>query len=104
MKKILILAIALSLSACALPTTSVNTGAARPTLTILGAPAGAILFVDSLEIGVASKYDGASNTLLVEEGVHRVELRLNGKVLMAQKIFSSSGENSKFTYSAESAK
>ena len=104
MKKLLVSLIALALSACSLPTTKVNAGTARPTLTVLGAPAGAMLFVDGLQIGVASAYNGQPNTLLIEEGTHRLELRQGGTVLLAQKILASGGENTKFTYNPESSK
>lgn len=104
MKKLLAILACMQLAACALPTTQVNSGTARPTLTVIGAPANAILFVDGLQIGAAAIYNGAPNTLLIEEGVHRLELRMGNTVLVTQKIYASGGENTKFTYSAESAK
>ena len=104
MKKLLALFLALSLTACALPTTRVNAGTARPTLTVLGAPADAMLYVDGLQIGAASHYNGAPHTLLIEEGVHRLELRQGATVLMVQKILASGGENTKFTYNPEGTK
>jgi hypothetical protein len=104
MKNIIALFLALAVSACALPTTQVNAGTARPTLTVLGAPANAVLFIDGLQIGIAANYNGSPNNLLIEEGVHRVELRQGGNVLLAQKIFASGGENTKLTYNPESVK
>lgn len=104
MKKLIALLAVLSLSACALPTTQVNAGTARPTLTVIGAPADATLTVDGLSMGLAASYNGAPNTLLVEEGVHRVELRQGPNVLMAQKILATGGENTKLTYKPESVK
>jgi hypothetical protein len=105
MKKIsLLLLLANLLSACALPTTRVQAGAGRPTLIVHGAPANATLSVDGLELGLASQYNGKPNSLLIEEGVHRLELRQGGAVLMTQKIFASNGETTKFTYNPESGK
>lgn len=104
MKNFLAFFLVLALTACALPTTKVNAGTSRPTLTVLGAPANAVLFVDGLQIGVAANYNGKPNTLLIEEGVHRVELRQGGTVLMSQQVFASGGENTKFTYNPESTK
>lgn len=104
MKKIIVLFLALALTACALPTTQVNAGTARPTLTVLGAPAGAVLFIDGLQIGAAANYNGKPNTLLIEEGVHRVELRQGATVLMARQILASGGENTKLSYNPESTK
>lgn len=104
MKKIISLAFVISLVGCALPTTQVTTGASRPTLTVLGAPASAVLYVDGLSVGGAAQYNGSAQALLIEEGVHQVELRQGILVLMSQKIFASNGENSKLVYQSESAK
>ncbi|MES2018099.1 MAG: hypothetical protein V4484_16550 [Pseudomonadota bacterium] len=104
MKTLLALFLALALSACALPTTRVNAGTTRPTLTVIGAPANAVLYVDGLQIGTASQFNGAPNTLLIEEGVHRLELRDGATVLMVQKILASGGENTNFTYNPEATK
>ena len=104
MKNILALFLALALTACALPTTRVNAGTARPTLTVVGAPANAMLFIDGLQIGIAANYNGAPNNLLIEEGVHRLELRDGGNVLLVQKILATGGENTTFTYNPESNK
>jgi hypothetical protein len=104
MKKIIVLALAGSLVACALPTTRVTTGTSRPTLIVQGAPVNAVLYVDGLEVGSAAQYNGAAQTLLIEEGVHQVELRQGTDILMSQKIFASNGESSKFVYKAENTK
>lgn len=104
MKNLLALAVAACLTACAMPTTQVSTGAPRPTLIVQGAPADAILYVDGLAAGNAAQYNGVANSLLIEEGVHHVELRRGASVLMAQKIFASNGESSKLVYASESTK
>lgn len=104
MKKIIALTFAASLVACAQPTTRVSTGASRPTLAVQGAPADAVLYVDGLSMGNADQYNGVRQTLLIEEGVHQVELRRGIQVLMSQKIFASNGESSKFVYQSESIK
>jgi hypothetical protein len=100
MKKIIALAFAVSLAGCALPTTQVKTGAQRPTLVIQGAPIGVVLYVDGLTVGAANQYDGLSQKLFIEEGVHQLELRQGAQVLMSQKIFSSNGETSTLEYKA----
>ena len=104
MKKIIALAIVAILAGCALPTTQVSTGTQRPTLAVKGSPAGALLYVDGLPVGEAARYDGVSQKLFIEEGVHQLELRQGGQVLMAQKIFASSGETSTLVYGTEVAK
>jgi hypothetical protein len=104
MKKIIGLSFIIGLTGCALPTTQVATGASRPTLNIQGAPVSTILYVDGLEVGDATQYNGTTQSLLIEEGVHQVELRQGTVVLMSQKIFASNGENSKLVYKSEGIK
>lgn len=81
-----------------MPTTQVVSGAERPAIAIKGAPDGAELYLDGVSMGVANRYDGARQTLVVEEGVHVVELRAGGQVLMSRKILASSGETTKIDY------
>jgi len=107
---------ALVFSGCAMPTTSVRTVDDRPTLAIKGAPEGAILFVDGLNMGLANQYSGtlsksypdtrmatqysgsstsnggstgADNTpvLLVEPGTHVVRITVGNTTIYEQKIF-----------------
>jgi hypothetical protein len=104
MKSIIALALAASLAACALPNTEVRTGAVRPALAVQGAPAGAMLYVDGLQIGEAAQYNGVARKMLIEEGVHQVEVRQGGTVLLTQKIFASNGETSTVVVQSEPAK
>jgi len=84
--------IALVLASCALPDTNVRTGSPRPTLVIKGAPIGAVVIIDGLEIGPTENYDGNPGALVVEEGVHLVEVRRAGQVIHSERIFISNGE------------
>ena len=60
----------------------------RPAIGVSGAPKGAMLFVDGLEMGKASQFDGTKNVLLVESGKHRVEVKTaDGKVLLSETLF-----------------
>ncbi|CDG81080.1 putative uncharacterized protein [Janthinobacterium agaricidamnosum NBRC 102515 = DSM 9628] len=101
MKKLTIALALLALAGCALPVTQVKTGAVRPTLKVLGAPPYSSLYVDGLLIGDATIYNGSQKQVFVEEGVHQVELKLDGRVLYTAKVFSSNGETSTVTYQAE---
>ena len=61
---------------------------ARPAIGISGAPEGALLYVDGLEMGSVSRYDGKEGVLLVESGKHVVEVRMpGGETLFQQEIF-----------------
>lgn len=63
----------------------------RPAIGISGAPKGATVHVDGLEMGSASQYDGEKSVLLVESGTHRVEVKsAAGEVLHSETIFLSS--------------
>ena len=93
-------AAALALSACAMPATKVETGAARPTLRLIGAPAGSTLVLDGASVGPASAYDGVHQVLTVEEGRHVVEVRQGDAVLVSKKVFASTGESIKVDVTA----
>ncbi len=63
----------------------------RPAIGVSGAPEGAMLFVDGLEMGKARRFDGKENVLLVESGKHLVEVKTaSGKVLLSETLFLSS--------------
>ena len=93
MKIPLTLILLASLSACALPETSVKTGAARPRLSFPNAGPDTILVMDGITIGPAARYDGNPGVLQVEEGTHLLELKRNGQTLYREKAFVSNGEN-----------
>lgn len=92
MKKLIVAALVSILAGCALPESRVTTGALRPTIAVKGAPADAMLVVDGLFMGYAKLYDGAPKVLLVEEGVHQVELRQGSNVIHSEKVFISNGQ------------
>jgi hypothetical protein len=92
MKSLVPAILVLALTACALPETAVRTGSPRPGLVIAGAPADATLVVDGLPMGPASDFDGHPKVLIVEEGLHQVEIRRAGALVHAEKTFVSNGE------------
>src|SRR5512139_4302901 len=88
MRRPLVLFLLLSAAACAMPSTVVQTPETRPSLAIEGAPAGAILFLDGVQVGEANRYDGQPDVLRVEPGTHTVTIRgADGSDLLEQKIF-----------------
>jgi len=88
MRRVLVLFLLLSMAACAMPSTVVQTPDTRPGLAIEGAPAGAILFLDGVRIGEANRYDGQPNILRVEPGTHTVTVKgADGAELLEQKVF-----------------
>ena len=92
MKAMLTTALLVMLSACALPQTTVRTGAAQPGLIVTGAPSSAVLYVDGLPMGPAPQYDGRPKVLAVLEGPHQVEVREGSLDLYRGKVFLSNGE------------
>ncbi len=95
-----VVALALLLSACALPNTTVRAGSVRPTLSIKGAPEAAVLFLDGLEVGRAAQFDGVTKVLNVEEGAHQVEIRIGNRAIHAEKFVISTGESRVVSVSA----
>jgi hypothetical protein len=88
MRTLLAISLLLSLAACAMPSTVVQTPDTRPSLAIEGAPAGAILFLDGVRVGEANRYDGQPNILRVEPGTHTVTVKgADGADLLDQKVF-----------------
>ncbi len=81
------------IAGCAMPTTTVRTLDERPTLAIKGAPEGAILFVDGLNMGLANRYGGDSSAsgsptvLAVEPGTHLIQITVGGNTIYEQKVF-----------------
>src|ERR1700687_1121781 len=76
------------LSGCASPSTTVRTGAARPSLAVAGAPPGSVLYVDGQNAGEAGAFNGHPNVLLVEPGTHEVDVRdKSGQVVYRQRVF-----------------
>ncbi|MFC4418676.1 hypothetical protein [Cupriavidus pampae] len=101
MKTILCMAAAmLALYGCALPTSSTQSGQGRPTLRVTGAPQQAVLFVDGVAMGPAASFDGVNTVVKIEEGPHRVEVRLGSQALVTRSIFASGGESVNIEVSA----
>ena len=82
----------LMLAGCVTPQTTVHTGATRPGLTVIGAPAGSQLYVDGLAMGQATQFDGHPGVLAVLEGPHLVEVRAGSSTLASERIFVAAGE------------
>ena len=69
----------------------------RPAIGVSGAPADAVLYVDGLDMGVASQFDGKTNVLLVESGSHLIEVKsADGRVLHSETVFLSSSTKKVF--------
>jgi len=91
-KSLAILVAMAALTGC-MPQTTVRTGMSPPTLMVVGAPTGSVLFVDGLDMGSATQYDGNPKVLAVLEGTHQVEVRLGSNLVYKEKAFVSSGQS-----------
>ena len=92
MKTLIAVALVLTLSACALPQTTVRTGATQPGLIVQGASSGAVLYVDGLSMGPAEQYDGKPKVLAVLAGVHTLEIHQGSTVIFHDKALFTNGE------------
>lgn len=81
-----VLAIAMVAAACD-PTTRTDITDERPSLAFTNAPIGSVVVVDGNNMGLAASFDGVENVLLVEPGIHYVEVRMGEKVLFSQRVF-----------------
>ena len=104
MKVLTALAAATLLSACSLPQTTVRSGSSQPGLIVKGAPDGSTLFIDGLQVGSATEYDGDPNVLAVLEGTHTVQIRQDGNVIFSEKTFVAAGETHSVLVAAGTAK
>ncbi|MGE0190287.1 MAG: hypothetical protein AB7Q04_13505 [Steroidobacteraceae bacterium] len=80
------------MSACTLPQTTVQSGSSSPGLTVSGAPSGSLLFIDGLQVGLATEFNGRPKVLAVLDGVHQIEIRQGSAVIYSEKAFFSNGE------------
>lgn len=88
MKPRFLVLIAILLSACAMPSTTVRTTDTRPGLSFVGASAGATVYVDGILAGPAEQYDGQPGVLTVEPGTHEVAVKApDGSVLIERAVF-----------------
>jgi hypothetical protein len=85
------------LAACDIryPNTGVEIADERPTIAFRGAPAGSQVFVDGVAMGPADEFDG-QKVLLVEPGMHVVQVRHKGGILLSERVFL--GEGAKRTF------
>lgn len=90
--KAIVAATLLLLSGCVLPQTTVRTGSPQPSLSVKGAPAGTLLYVDGIAMGLAQQFDGNPNVLAVLEGAHQVEIRQGTNAVYREKVFVGAGE------------
>ena len=84
---LLIILIAVTLAACAYPTTRVDIIDDRPKIAIHGAPDGALLLVDANNMGIANLYNGKPNVLIIEPGRHKIEIIRNDIVVYSREVY-----------------
>jgi PEGA domain len=75
------------LCGCAVPTTTVSTIDDRPALAFKGAPEGALVYVDGLNMGSANEYNGDPKILNVLPGSHTLRITANGATIYEQRVF-----------------
>ncbi|MEW6612621.1 MAG: hypothetical protein ACOY5C_14030 [Pseudomonadota bacterium] len=85
------------LGGCAYPTSEVKTTDNRASIAVQGAPEDAVLYIDGLSMGRVAHFDGKSKVLLIEPGIHKVEIVNHNKVLLSEKAFLGTGELKTFT-------
>jgi hypothetical protein len=101
LKFVSVLMLAATLMACALPHSGTRSGTQRPSLAIIGAPQGALLRLDGVLVGNATQYDGHSQILTIEEGMHTVLIESQGAVIYTAKVYAAGGETSRVEVGAE---
>ena len=90
MKKIILSCALLSVFAIGCntyPVTNVSTVDSRPTLSFTGVIEGSTLFVDGINMGAVSQYNGNPKVLIVQPGTHDVTVMVNNKSVFQQTVF-----------------
>ena len=75
------------LAGCSYPSSRTEISDERPSIALSGAPKGSVVFVDGLEMGPATKFDGRNNVLMLEPGNHVIRILLGNDVLLTERIF-----------------
>jgi hypothetical protein len=78
-------------SACSYPVTRTTIPDERPTLSLTGVPAGAVLFIDAASIGPADQFLAGVSAVRLEPGTHVVQLRTAGAVIYEQRVYLTGG-------------
>lgn len=86
------LLLVLAASGCAMPESRVDAGTPRPGLTFPDAAPDMVLVLDGLTIGPASQFNGKPGVLVVESGVHQVEIVRDGKTIHRENTAVGGGE------------
>lgn len=92
-RSVLCILTAVVLAACSYPRSDVTSGGEKPTLAVQGLSVSseAELIVDGLSYGMAAKYDGKDEALVLDPGVHTVEIVDRGQVIFSQKVLLTTG-------------
>jgi len=95
-KKLALIALA-ALAACSYPQAQVSTVNTRPHLSIAGAPAGAQLVIDNVNMGAAANYAPGAQEIALDHGTHHVVITNGGTVLYNNSIYLGAGADSTIT-------
>ena len=83
----IVTALMLLAAGCTYPSERVDTVPEEPAIIVIGAPEGAILRVDGLDMGPAAQYDGKQKALIIQPGTHVVTVESGGSERFREKIF-----------------
>ncbi len=72
---------------CAYPSSDVRVTDERPKIAVKNAPPNAVIYVDGLRMGLASKFNGDPSVLLLEPGRHKIEIKSDGRTLLSEDVF-----------------
>ena len=64
----------------------------KPRIIVTGAPAESVVFIDDAQQGEAAASNDQSEVLIVSEGIHKVEIRMGGRVVYREDVFVENGD------------
>ena len=82
-----VLAVGFMCSCAPHPERTITQEDSRPSIGVAGAPKGASLIINGLNMGPAAAYNGDDTVLLIERGKHNVEVVHKGQVIHSEVVF-----------------
>jgi hypothetical protein len=86
------------LGGCTTPVVKIKVVDDRPGISIHGVPGRAIVYVNGLSMGRAEQYGQNGKVLLLEPGIHEVEIVRKGTIIFTQRVLLGRGPQKIYMY------
>ena len=87
MMRSMIIVLCLTVAACSHPVEQTRALNEQPAILVRGAPDGAMLRIDGLIAGAVNTSSGQPQALRIEAGTHHVEVIVDGRPILDERVF-----------------